>query len=354
MQRHKMQFHKIQFAKATITAIFSAAILAIVYGGYHWWQQNRFIETTDNAYLQADITTISAKLAGYVSQSLVTDNQAVAAGDVIAILDDQEFRVRLEEAGASLKRSEAALQHLIARRALQMSRIVEAQAATAQQTAELERIQQQLLRTQTLLARNYTSQDDLDSYLLAEKSALAELDNAKARLAAEEQQLNVLSAEQGELRAQLQQQQAAVKLAQIDLDNTRIRAPVDGIIGRRTLQQGMYVKPGQPLVSIVQSDTLWVDANFKETQLENMQPGQTATLKVDAYPSQRIPATILSISPATGAQFCLLPPQNATGNFTKVVQRIAVKLSVPSGSDRFDRLVPGMSVYVSVDTRRDN
>ena len=319
--------------------------------GLHWWQHGRFQQSTDNAYLQGDITRISAKLAGYVVETRVTDNQRLQAGDIIAVIEDSEFRARVAQAEAAYQGAEAALVRLSARQRLQQSRIREAEADIRQKSAELKRVSQQLDRTRALLTRDYAAQDDLDNHQLAKAAASAALDNSRARLEAEQQQLTVLSAEQHQLQAQRQQHRAALELTRIDLANTVIRAPVDGIVGDRTLRAGQYIQPGQALISLVPSRRLWVEANFKETQLESMRTGQPVTLTIDAFPNQPIPARISSIAPATGAQFSLLPPENATGNFTKVVQRLTVRIDIPEDSPLQQRLAPGMSVYASVDTR---
>src|SRR5215471_15558690 len=311
-------------------------------GGWYWWTEGRFYETTDNAYVQGDISVISPKIAGYVREVRVIDNQQVRTGDVLAVIDDTDFAARAAEAQATVAAEQAAIAGIDRKIEWQASMIEAAKANVVSAQAELTRAQPNYERYKKMVATNVVGKSDFDQ---------VEVTRTQAALAAEQGQLVVLQSDRKQAEAQLAQAQAALAFAQNDLDNTVIKAPVDGVIGNKGVQIGQYVKAGTQLMSVVPLPQIYVVANFKETQLENMRPGQPVEISVDAYPHQTLSGTVESFAPASGAVFSLLPPENATGNFTKVVQRVPIRIAVPRDNPLAGLIRPGLSVEVSVDTR---
>ena len=340
-----------------------AALLAIGYG-VHWWLTGRFIESTDNAYVRADVVTISARISGYVAEVDVRDNQAVRRGDVLARIDAAPFRARVDQARASVAAAEAdiavetaAVATCDAQIAQQRSQVAQAEAEIAAADADLRRMSLEWERQRSLAERQVSSQQRMETAEADQKKATATLSAAQAALASQRARLKVLEAEQrgkaaarDKAQAALQQAQATLALAVIDLDSTALRAPVDGLIGQRVVRAGQYVDPGQPLLAVVPHDA-YVVANFKETQLGRIAPGQVVTVEVDAFDGEALYGRVDSFAPASGAQFALLPPDNATGNFTKIVQRMPVRIRLDGGQRGAAALRPGLSVVAHVDTR---
>jgi membrane fusion protein (multidrug efflux system) len=321
------------------------------FGGWHWWTEGRFHETTDNAYVEADIAAVAPKIAGYIRTLAVADNQQVRAGDVLAVIDERDFQAKVAEASAAVAAVEAANISIDRQIDLQGARIEQAAAMVDSAQAELARAQPEYERYKKMLASKVVAKSDYDRTAADLRKAEAEVANAKAQLLAEQGQLVVLQASRKEGDAKLTQSKAALATAQIDLDNTVIRAPMDGVVGNKGVEAGQYVQAGSLLMAIVPLPSVHIVANFKETQLENMRPGQTVSISVDAFPSTELTGTIESFAPASGAVFSLLPPENATGNFTKVVQRVPVRIAVPNDNALAGLLRPGLSVEVSVNTR---
>jgi membrane fusion protein (multidrug efflux system) len=342
-------------AKGRRAWVWGFAVIAILGGGgtsgWFWWTDWRFIESTDDAYIQADISLISAKVVGYVRDLRVTDNQAVQAGDILVILDDQDYRAHVDQATATVESQQAALVSNSARLELQNAMIAQAEASVAAALAEQHRADLELERVRSLSTGAWATRERLETTEADQAKAVAALAKARAALVAERNQVAVLQASRHEIDAQLHQAAAQLALAQVDLDNTVIRSPVAGVIGNRSVQLGLLARPGVQLMAIVPLDTLHVDANFKETQLRRMRPKQPVKIWVDAFPNHPLMAQIDSLSPASGSRFSLLPPENATGNFTKIVQRVPVRINLPSGTPLSGLLRPGLSVVVSVDTK---
>lgn len=318
-------------------------------GGYYWWTQVRFIETTDNAYVEADISHVSVKVPGYVVLSDVTDNQHVRKGELLAQLEDNQFSAKVSQAEAALASAKADLQTLAAKVDLQHSLISQASAGVVAAQADKIRAEQQLSRAKKLKVSNYSSQDDVDQLQAGFDSAAARLDEAKALLVAKERELAVFNAQLNQASSVVEQSNAALELANIQLNDTRVTAPFSGVIGKRGAMVGQYVQPGQALFSLVPDGAVWISANFKETQIQHMQPGQSVQVSLDAFPDKTFTGVIDSLSPASGAKFSLLPAENATGNFTKIVQRIPVRIRLEL-SEEEARVVPGLSAVVKVDT----
>lgn len=324
-------------------------LAAAAAGGYYWWTQVRFIETTDNAYVEADISNISVKVPGYVVLSDVTDNQHVQKGELLAQLEDNQFSAKVGQAEASLASAKADLQTLAAKVELQRALIAQASAGVVAAQADNIRAEQQLSRAKKLKVSNYSSQDDVDQLQAGFDSATAHLDEAKALLVAKERELAVFNAQLIQASSVVEQAEASLELSNIQLNDTRVTAPFSGVIGKRGAMVGQYVQPGQALYSLVPDGAVWITANFKETQIQHMQPGQVVQVSLDAFPDKTFSGVIDSLSPASGAKFSLLPAENATGNFTKIVQRIPVRIRLDLSQEEA-RVMPGLSAVVKVDT----
>jgi len=320
-------------------------------GGWYWWHVLRFLQSTDDAYVQSDVTVISPKVEGYIKKVKVTDNQEVAEGAVLFVIDDRDFKAKVAQAEAAVAIEEASVASYDARLKLQQSMIDQAGAALASAEADLDREQQDYKRYSALMTSDFASRQRFEQAQADARKGEAAVARSRAALAAEQNQLAVLRSQQREEQARLQQARANLQLAQNDLDNTVIRAPVSGIAGNRAGQVGQYVKAGTQLLSLVPLPRVYVTANFKETQLTRMRPGQLAEVSVDAYPDLTLEGRIESFAPGSGAQFSLLPPDNATGNFTKIVQRVPVRIALPASGPLMALLRPGLSVTVTVDTR---
>jgi membrane fusion protein, multidrug efflux system len=327
-------------------------VLALgVTGGWYWWNVLRFLQSTDDAYVQSDITLISPKIEGYIKKVRVADNQEVAEGAVLFVIDDRDFKAKVAQAEAAVAIEEASVAGYDSRLKLQQAMIEQAAASVTSAEADLAREQRDYKRYSALMTSDFASRQRFEQAEADARKGEAALAKSRAAHAAEHNQLAVLVSQQHEEQAKLQQARANLQLAKNDLDNTVIRAPISGIAGNRAGQVGQYVKAGTQLLSLVPLSRIYVTANFKETQLTYMRPGQLAQVSVDAYPDLRLDGRIESFAPASGAQFSLLPPDNATGNFTKIVQRVPVRIALPTKGPLAGLLRPGLSVTVTIDTR---
>ena len=330
--------------------IFLALIIAAVLFGWQWWSVGRFRESTDNAYIRAEITPISAKIPGYVTAVLVTDNQRVEKGATLLAIQPAEYEARIELARAHLATSLTELEILASQRALQASIIAQAEAEQSFAKAELARAEQALKRTENLIEHGVTTQDRLDSAVADALKAQAAVQMADASLATARNEYPIIDARQHQLKATIKEREADLTLTEIDFGYTEIRAPVSGVIGNRSVREGQYIRPGTQLMALVPLEGVWVVANFKETQLTKMKLGQRVEIDIDSFPDQVLLGTVESFSPASGAEFSLLPPQNASGNFNKIVQRIPVKITLEQDNPLAGQLRPGMSVVATVIT----
>jgi membrane fusion protein (multidrug efflux system) len=321
--------------------------------GYRWWTVGRFIEATDDAYVSAHNTTLAAKVAGYVSAIAVEDNSRVHAGDVIATIDDGDFRLAVDAARDKVATQQATVDRIGRQIVAQQASVAQAKAQLVSAQAGNTRMRLELDRQQALAQREFASRQTLEQAQSNRDQALAGVQSAQAAVDAADANVDVLKAQQQEAAKTLEELRTALAKAERDLSFTVIRAPVDGVIGNRAVQTGDFVQTGQRLASLVPLDEVYVDANFKETQLAHLRPGQQVSITVDALPDQAIAGTVTSLAPASGAVFSLLPPDNATGNFTKIVQRLPVRVSVPLDVATLRVLRPGMSVVVSVNTKPD-
>jgi membrane fusion protein (multidrug efflux system) len=339
-----------RYARQVRGAALALAVLAALLGGNWYLQVGRYLESTDNATIHGDIAILAARIEGHVAEILVADNQHVAAGQPLIRLDDRDWRARLAEAEAATSAAAAAVETAGRQVAQQDAAIAQAVAALDQARAEAVRARADAGRANSLVGGGWTSRQALDRAEAETRKADAGVVAADAAITAARAQKSVLEATAGERRAALARAQAAAEVARIDLDNTVIRAPFAGQVGNRAAQLGQFVRPGTNLIALApEARALYVVANFKETQLARMRPGQPVAIGIDAL-GETLPGRVDSLAPATGALFSLLPPENATGNFTKIVQRVPVRITIEA-ADRTALLRPGLSVVPSVDTR---
>jgi membrane fusion protein (multidrug efflux system) len=338
--------------RKTLFLAFTILALALLgAGGWRWWMVWRFLQSTDDAYVESDTTIISPKVAGYLAEVRVENNAAVKKGEVLFVIDDRDYRAKFAQAEAQLAQAQAVIATDDSRLELQQAVIAEAAATVKSSEADLVQRKADYLRYRALVATDFASRQRFEAARSDESKAVAALAKAQAALAAEEARLTVLQSQRREAAAALEAARAALRLARDDLDYTVIRAPISGVAGNRVGQIGQYVVPGTQLLSLVPLPRVYVTANFKETQLTRMRPGQKATVTVDAYPDEPLEGRVASFAPASGAEFSLLPPDNATGNFTKIVQRVPVRIALPAEGPLARLLRPGLSVEVTVDTR---
>jgi membrane fusion protein (multidrug efflux system) len=388
-----------------ITLLLALLVLLLISTQWNWWVGWGTEQNTDDAYVRADVTPLSTKVAGLVAQVMVNDYQRVKAGDLIARLQDDDYRAQVEQAEASVVAATDAIEHNHRQKQLQDARITQAdtgivaakagiaaanagieaaqsqirsaEAGVGAAQADVQRTQLEARRQEALIATGSSTRQKLEQVLadeqrfraqlasrLAEVStansqlasrnadlnkAQAQLSHSEAELEAQRRQRAVLDSQERQLHAELGARQAALKVAKTNLNFTRIVAPEDGVIGERKVRPGQLVSPGTQVLALVQT-VPWVQANYKETQLTNMRPGDAAEVRVDAFPGRVLKGKVTEISPASGSQFALLPPDNATGNYTKVVQRIPVKIVFDRGQELLERLRPGLSVLATVKT----
>ena len=343
-RRHRLREILLRLAILAVAGV----IVALFVTQWNRWVGDRAREVTDDAYIHADITPLSAQVGGDIRRVAVNDFQRVKKGDLLVEIDDADYKARVAQAAAALAQAEATIGNIKARKATQKAQVAAASAAITATEADVVRTRDEAVRQRALLASDFgtpqkTEQADADAQRFA-----ATLRRDQDALDAQRGQQAVLDTEESELRAELKAKQAALDLAEISLGYTRIVAPVDGEVSQRGVQAGQYVHAGTQVISVVPLGDVWVVANYKETQLTHVAIGQNAEIRVDTFPGVVLAAHVDSIAPASGSQFSLLPPDNATGNFTKVVQRIPVKLRLDRGDRLIGRLRPGMSVTATI------
>jgi membrane fusion protein (multidrug efflux system) len=327
--------------------LFLAALAA---AGFYWWTTVRFLQSTDDAYLRADQVTMAPKISGYVSEVLVRENQGVAAGEPLVRIDAANYRAALareiamrDARQADVAISEAQLQQ-------QLAAVAQAQAQLAGDEVDARFAAAEAERYRRLAATGAETAEKLAQMVNRRDRSMATLQSDKAALLAAQRQAETTRAQIAQARAQVEAAGASIHEADLDVDNTLVRASIAGRVGDLTVRVGQYVQPGTRLLTLVPVQDIYVIANFKETQLAAMQVGQHASVAVDALNGRRIDAVVESFAPGTGAEFALLPPENATGNFTKIVQRVPVRLRLHTDAPTLARLVPGLSVSVEIDT----
>jgi membrane fusion protein (multidrug efflux system) len=318
--------------------------------GYDYWTSGRFMVATDDAYVQADYTTVAPKVSGYIADVLVQDNEAVKAGQVLAHIDDRDFRAAQAQAKAGVDAAEAAIHNIEAETVLQQSVIEQAKAATFASQASLKFNRADVARYGELVKNGYASVQRAQQTETARSQSGAEVQRDQAGLLAAQKKIAVLETQRVQAVAERDRAAAVLHQADLNLSYTTITAPVDGTVGARSLRVGEYVAAGTQLMAVVPLNAAYIVANFKETQLTRVRNGQPVTVKVDSFPGVKITGHVDSLSPASGLEFSLLPPDNATGNFTKIVQRIPVKIVLDDA--RLAKLLrAGMSVEPTVDTK---
>ena len=324
--------------------IAAAALLAVLaaggWYGHYYWTAGRYLVSTDDAYVGAKNTTLAAKVSGYVDAVIVDDNAQVHAGDVIAKIDDGDYRLAVDTARNKVATQQATIARIGKQIEAQQAAIDQAKAQLVSAQAGATRADLELTRQQALAARDYASKQALEAAQAGKDQGRAAVVGAQAAVEAAEANVGVLKAQQEEAARTLNELQTALAKAERDLSFTVIRAPMDGVVGNRAMQVGDYVQPGQRLASLVPLDAVYVDANFKETQLARLKPGQPVQIAVDAFGGDKIDGTVVSLAPASGSVFSMLPPDNATGNFTKIVQRVPVRIRSRSRSPRRARCAP--------------
>jgi len=367
-----------KYATPVFVLMLALAILVTVTRNWNAWEGGRVEQVTDDAYVRGDLTPLSTKVPGIVQAVHVSDYQQVHKGDLLVELEDKDFQAQVDQANAAIAAAKAGIENNLRQRELQDAKIAKAlsgidlakaQIAAAQAGKEaiqagLTRAQSERKRQESLYQTHSTTQQKLEAVVADEESLSAQLTSRDADLAqaktglrtselsAEAERLtkNVLISQEMQLQADLRAKEASLVAATVNLGYTKIYAPGDGTVGERQVRPGQLVSPGTQVISFVDV-TKWVQANYRETQLTNVKVGDAAEIRIDAYPGQVIRGKVVEIAPASGSQFALLPPDNATGNFTKVVQRVPVKIGLDDAS-LAAKLRPGLSVTATVSTKR--
>jgi len=334
--------------------VIAAVLVTGVIFGQRWWTIGRFIESTDDAYIGGDVTVIAPKVPGYITELKVVDNQFVHAGELLVQIDDRDYLAALHKAEGAVAAQQALLANLDATEQLQHAVIGQSRAGIDAASAENIRSRDDHARYSRLVSQSAVSVESAQRADATYKTAQANSARAQASMLASQRQLDVIATQKQQARAALTQAMAEREMAQLNVAYTQLRAPVDGVIGNRRARVGAYAAAGNQLLSVVPAKGLWVDANFKEDQLAQMLPGQGVKIHADVLPGQVFHGHLDSLAPATGAQFSVLPPENATGNFTKIVQRVPVRVLLDEADGTLGKLRPGLSVTAEVDTRADN
>lgn len=318
--------------------------------GYDYWTVGRFLQSTDNAYIHVDYTTIASRISGNVAEVFVRDNEVVQPGQVLARIDDRDFRVALDVANADVADAEAALRHLDAQIAQQQSAIDGEKADISAGKATRDLAVADDARYEDLRKSGYGSVQRAQQAATVLRERVAQLRKSRAALAAAQRQIDVLVSQRARAEARRERALAAQHQAELNLTYVSITAPLSGTIGARSLRVGRYVQAGTPLMAVVPLTAAYVVANYKETQLSRVAPGQPVEISVDSFPGVPLKGRVDSLAPASGQQFALLPAQNASGNFTKIVQRVPIRIAI-SDPTLIGRLRAGMSVRSTIDTR---
>jgi membrane fusion protein (multidrug efflux system) len=343
--------------KTVKTVLGLAAVLVVAGLGvwlFNWWTAGRFVQKTNDAFLQADQVTVAPKVPGYVDQVLVADNENVVAGQPLVRIDPRDPAAKLDQAQALVDQGKAAIVAAEAQIAQQRATIAQAQAALAGSKAGAAYAAQQVDRYAPLAQTGAETSERLDLLRQNRAQANAQAAAAAAQVLTAQRQIDTLRAQIGVARAQIEQAAAQVRQASTDVEGSVVRASIAGRVGDRSVRPGQYVQPGTRMMTVVPVQAIYLTANFKETQIGRMRPGQPVEIKVDALGNQKLTGVVDSFAPGTGAQFALIPPSNATGNFTKIVQRVPVRIRVTVPANLRAVLLPGLSVEAAVDTKNLN
>jgi membrane fusion protein (multidrug efflux system) len=337
--------------KFVMMGVFGLLALAAVSYGTYYLLVGRFYVSTDDAYVRANNTTLGARVAGHVAAILPADNAIVHTGDVIFRIDDGDYRIAVDAARTRIATQQATIDRIGRQVTALISAVEQASAQLASSEAALKRAGLDYDRQQALSTKGFASRATFEQSEAGRDQGVAAVKAAQAAYDAARDNVEVTKAQQAEAQAQFAELQTTLARAQRDLDFTSVRAPVDGTFSNRMVNTGDFIQAGQRLANVVPLNDVFIDANYKETQLKRIRVGQPVTIKVDAYGLRKFAGTVESISPAAGSVFTLLPPDNATGNFTKIVQRLPVRIRVPKDVAKQNLLRAGMSVYTTVDTR---
>ena len=342
---------KFNFRKVLVTISVVAALAGAAWYGWDYWTVGQYLVSTDDAYVQADNTTVAPKISGYLHEVLVGDNQRVRAGQVLARIDARDFRVALDQAKADVAAARAAITSKQAQLGVQQTVIDAANATVEVDQATAKFAAQENKRYTDLATTGYGSVQNAQQAQSRIAGAQAAIARDTANLASAVKQVDLLKAEIVQANATLARAEAVQSQAELNLEYTSIVALIDGVVGNRTLRTGQFVQAGTQLMSVVPVSGVYVVANYKETQLTDVREGQAVDIAVDMFPGQIVHGHVDSIAPASGQEFALLPPDNATGNFTKVVQRIPVKITLSRDDSSPVELRPGMSVIPTIETK---
>lgn len=333
-----------------IPTLIGIVLVLSALSGWAWLQERQRYETTDDAYLKTNMVLLSPRVQGYVTQLAMEENQRVKKGDLLMAVDDRDYQARVMQAEAAVEAAVAFSKRLQTMKSTQQANLGASEAGVLAARAQLDPFEKDVRRFQVLTARGSAPVQMLDALKAQSKQAAANLKSQQAMHTAQQRQLSTFDVQMAEAQAQIKQAQAQLALATLDASHTQVRAPIDGIIGKKGVQLGQLVRPGLTLAYLVEDNNIWVEANFKETQLDAMRIGQPVKIKVDAYPEIEFSGVIESFSPASGSEFSLLPSENATGNFTKIIQRLPVKIAFAKGTD-LSLLKAGFSAEVRVTVR---
>ena len=336
--------------KLVLAGVATLLALAAASYGVYWVAIGRFHVSTDDAYVRANNTTLGARVSGHIAAILPSDNSTVHSGEVIFKIDDGDYRIAADAARSKIETQQATIDRIGRQIVAQESAAEQSKAQLASAEAGLKRAGLDFDRQQELSSKGYASRATFEVSEASRDQGMAAVRSARAAYDAARDNVEVTKAQQAEARAQLSELQTALAKAERDLDFTSVRAPVDGTFSNRLVNTGDFIVVGQRLGNVVPLNDVFIDANFKETQLKRIRPGQPVTISVDAYGHRKFAGVVESISPAAGSVFTLLPPDNATGNFTKIVQRLPVRIRVPKDVAKQNLLRAGMSVYATVDT----
>lgn len=367
-----------RYGTPVLVVLLAAAVVFTITRKWNSWEGGKAEQVTDDAYIRGDLTPLSTKVPGIVRSVPVSDYQQVHKGDLLVELEDNDYQAQVAQASAAVAAAKAAIENIRREKQLQQTKIDRAIAGVAQAQAGISAAQAGIAaaqadlghslpersRQEALMETNSTTRQKVEQAVAAEEGSRAQLvsrqaslEQAKAMVSssqsaveAERRGLDVLNSQELQLIADLRAKEAGLTVAQVNLGYTRIVAPADGSVGERQVRPGQLVSPGTQVIAFVDK-MKWVQANYRETQLTNVKVGDTAELRIDEYPGQVIHGKVIDIAPASGSQFALLPPDNATGNFTKVVQRIPVKIALDD-ADLASKLRPGLSVTATVRTKR--
>jgi len=334
--------------RVLLTLVLIGALGATGFFGWRWYDRSREVQVTDDAYVRGEITNISSRITGYAVEVLVDDNMSVKATEVVVRIDPRDFRMNVEKSQATLDQAKANLAQVAAQRELEKSKILVAEAALRSAQAQTKNAELALQRATALAAKSFASQATVDVDTAAAAQTRSAVDEAEANVAFAREQLIVIDSNEAVARAQVVSAEAALLSAKFALDDTEIWAPIDGIAANRKTRVGEYVTAGTRMLSIVPTDDLWIDANYRETQIGRMKVGDPVRVDVDTLARKALCGYVESIAPASGSEFALIPPDNATGNFTKIVRRFAVRIRFNASESNAGVVRPGMSVETEV------